>query len=61
MISFTNFLFYFFFIIPESLAQEIELERKTRSANAERDVKSPLAERQAAAYYKNSVLFGSAN
>ncbi|KAI8124779.1 Dachshund like protein 1 [Lucilia cuprina] len=45
----------------ESLAQEIELERKTRSANAERDVKSPLAERQAAAYYKNSVLFGSAN
>ncbi|XP_075152620.1 dachshund family transcription factor isoform X2 [Haematobia irritans] len=46
----------------ESLAQEIELERKTRSAGGERDVKSPLAERQAAAaYYKNSVLFGSAN
>ncbi|TMW44555.1 hypothetical protein DOY81_010365, partial [Sarcophaga bullata] len=46
----------------ESLAHEIEMERKTRSANADRDVKSPLAERQAAAaYYKNSVLFGSAN
>ncbi|EDV93966.1 GH23792 [Drosophila grimshawi] len=44
----------------ESLAQELEMERKTRAANAERDVKSPLSERPTA-YYKNSVLFGSAN
>lgn len=36
------------------------MERKTRAANAERDVKSPLSERPTA-YYKNSVLFGSAN
>ncbi|XP_049312825.1 uncharacterized protein LOC105233657 isoform X3 [Bactrocera dorsalis] len=44
----------------ESLAQEIELERKSRAANAERDVKSPLTERPPA-YYKNSMLFGGAN
>lgn len=44
----------------ESLAQEIELERKNRAGHTEREVKSPLNERPAA-YYKNSVLFGSAN
>ncbi|XP_017056558.1 uncharacterized protein LOC108098269 isoform X3 [Drosophila ficusphila] len=44
----------------ESLAQELEMERKSRAANAERDVKSPLSERPTA-YYKNSVLFSSAN
>ncbi|XP_037903147.1 dachshund homolog 1 isoform X6 [Hermetia illucens] len=43
----------------ESLAQEIEMERKTRQQSADRDVKSPLQERQQS-YYKNSVLFGSA-
>lgn len=57
-----NIAMSFLFFILESLAQEIELERKTRSAGGDREVKSPLAERQAAAaYYKNSVLFGSAN
>ncbi|XP_023287500.1 dachshund homolog 2 [Orussus abietinus] len=45
----------------ESLAQELELERKTRQHQAaERDqVKSPLQESRAG-YYKNSVLFTSA-
>nr|QMU24248.1 dachshund protein [Panorpa liui] len=42
----------------ESLAQELELERKARQQNSEREVKSPLQDR--AAYYKNSVLFTSA-
>ncbi|XP_077286657.1 dachshund family transcription factor isoform X2 [Arctopsyche grandis] len=42
----------------ESLAQEIELERKSRAQALERDVKSPLGER--AGYYKSSVLFSSA-
>ncbi|EDW11660.2 uncharacterized protein Dmoj_GI13824 [Drosophila mojavensis] len=45
---------------PPIAASELEMERKTRAANAERDVKSPLSERPTA-YYKNSVLFGSAN
>jgi len=49
-----------FYFLTESLAQELEMERKSRAANAERDVKSPLSERPTA-YYKNSVLFGSAN
>lgn len=43
---------------PESLAQEIELERKARQQTGERDVKSPLQDRPN--YYKNSVLFSSA-
>ncbi|XP_047513671.1 dachshund homolog 2 isoform X2 [Pieris napi] len=42
----------------ESLAQELEMERKSRQQALERDVKSPLSDR--AAYYKNSVLFSSA-
>ncbi|KAM3963693.1 LOW QUALITY PROTEIN: uncharacterized protein ACR2FA_002217, partial [Aphomia sociella] len=42
----------------ESLAQELEMERKSRQQAMERDVKSPLSER--AGYYKNSVLFSSA-
>ncbi|XP_073949580.1 dachshund family transcription factor isoform X3 [Choristoneura fumiferana] len=42
----------------ESLAQELEMERKSRQQAMERDVKSPLSER--ASYYKNSVLFSSA-
>ncbi|CAH0560140.1 unnamed protein product [Brassicogethes aeneus] len=41
----------------DSLAQELELERKSRQQHVERDVKSPLQER--GAYYKNSVLFTS--
>lgn len=56
--------FYFFFrnlqlfsFIPESLAQELEIERKSRQQQAERDVKSPLQDRPN--YYKNSVLFTS--
>ncbi|KAL5279439.1 DACH1 family protein [Megaselia abdita] len=42
----------------ETLAQEIEMERKVRQQTGDRDVKSPLQDRSA--YYKNSVLFGSA-
>ncbi|GBP58431.1 hypothetical protein EVAR_39121_1 [Eumeta japonica] len=42
----------------QSLAQELEMERKSRQQAMERDVKSPLSER--AGYYKNSVLFSSA-
>ncbi|KAI5636146.1 hypothetical protein NE865_11126 [Phthorimaea operculella] len=42
----------------ESLAQELEMERKSRQQAMERDVKSPLSDR--AGYYKNSVLFSSA-
>ncbi|XP_031341045.1 dachshund homolog 2-like [Photinus pyralis] len=41
----------------ESLAQELEMERKSRHQQVERDVKSPLQERSN--YYKNSVLFTS--
>ncbi|XP_065158653.1 dachshund homolog 2 isoform X2 [Atheta coriaria] len=41
----------------ESLAQELELERKSRQQQVDRDVKSPLQERSG--YYKNSVLFTS--
>lgn len=47
-----------FSIQTESLAQEIELERKARQQSGERDVKSPLQDRPN--YYKNSVLFSSA-
>jgi len=61
IISISKNIFPFtFYFITESLAQELEMERKSRAANAERDVKSPLSERPTA-YYKNSVLFGSAN
>ncbi|XP_066902651.1 dachshund homolog 2 isoform X3 [Halyomorpha halys] len=42
----------------ESLAQELELERKSRQQQAERD-KSPLQDARPG-YYKNSVLFSSA-
>ncbi|XP_014250291.1 dachshund homolog 2 isoform X2 [Cimex lectularius] len=42
----------------ETLAQELELERKSRQQQAERD-KSPLQESRPG-YYKNSVLFSSA-
>ncbi|XP_015834661.1 dachshund homolog 1 isoform X2 [Tribolium castaneum] len=41
----------------ESLAQELELERKSRQQQVERDVKSPLQDRSG--YYKNSMLFTS--
>lgn len=63
-------LFFFFFLSSsqlfeyakmtkiESLAHEIEMERKSRQQTGERDVKSPLQERQN--YYKNSVMFSSA-
>lgn len=43
--------------VTESLAQELELERKTRQQQVERDVKSPLQDRSG--YYKSSVLFTS--
>ncbi|XP_062705087.1 dachshund homolog 2 isoform X3 [Aedes albopictus] len=42
----------------ESLAQELELERKVRQQAAEGDVKGPLQDRSN--YYKNSVLYSSA-
>ncbi|XP_044733486.1 uncharacterized protein LOC123296090 [Chrysoperla carnea] len=45
-------------LISESLAQELELERKSRQQQVDSDVKSPLQDR--ANYYKNSVLFTSA-
>lgn len=54
-------LFVHFFCVvfnAESLAQEIEMERKARQQTGERDVKSPLQERPN--YYKNSVLFSGA-
>lgn len=41
----------------ESIAQEMELERKNRQAS-ENDVKGPLQERSN--YYKNSMLYTSA-
>ena len=40
----------------ESLAQEMELERKNRQAS-EHDVKGPLQERSN--YYKNSTLYAT--
>ncbi|XP_058826384.1 dachshund homolog 2 isoform X3 [Topomyia yanbarensis] len=42
----------------ESLAQELELERKVRQQAAEGEVKGPLQDRSN--YYKNSVLYTSA-
>ncbi|KAF6208239.1 hypothetical protein GE061_016691 [Apolygus lucorum] len=42
----------------ETLAQELEIERKARQQNTERD-KSPLQDNRPG-YYKNSVLFSSA-
>ncbi|XP_058059666.1 dachshund homolog 2 [Anopheles bellator] len=42
----------------ESLAQELELERKARQQAVEGDVKGPLQDRSN--YYKNSVLYTSA-
>ncbi|KAL3267578.1 hypothetical protein HHI36_011696 [Cryptolaemus montrouzieri] len=41
----------------DSLAQELEIERKNRQQHMEREDKSPLQDRSA--YYKNSVLFTS--
>ncbi|XP_074032310.1 dachshund family transcription factor isoform X3 [Leptinotarsa decemlineata] len=41
----------------DSLAQELEMERKSRQQQTEREVKSPLQDRSA--YYKNSVMFTS--
>ncbi|XP_060530636.1 dachshund homolog 2 isoform X2 [Cylas formicarius] len=41
----------------ESLAQELEMERKSRQQHAEREVKSPLQDRTG--YYKNPVMFTS--
>lgn len=58
LISDDQFFVFFFSRIAESLAHEIEMERKTRQQTGERDVKSPLQERPN--YYKNSVLFSSA-
>lgn len=53
-----NKIHFFFSSQTETLAQEIEMERKVRQQTGDRDVKSPLQDRSA--YYKNSVLFGSA-
>uniref|UniRef100_A0A6P7GEV1 Uncharacterized protein LOC114337299 n=1 Tax=Diabrotica virgifera virgifera TaxID=50390 RepID=A0A6P7GEV1_DIAVI len=41
----------------DSLAQELEMERKSRQQQVEREVKSPLQDRSG--YYKNSVMFTS--
>lgn len=49
--------FCFFLSPAESIAQEMELERKNRQAS-ENDVKGPLQERSN--YYKNSMLYTSA-
>lgn len=56
-IKYCTFLFDSY-LSTESLAQELEMERKSRQQAMERDVKSPLSDR--ASYYKNSVLFSSA-
>lgn len=58
MDSEANQYIYYFSLFTETLAQELEMERKSRQQALERDVKSPLSER--AGYYKNSVLFSSA-
>ncbi|XP_076273608.1 dachshund family transcription factor isoform X2 [Rhynchophorus ferrugineus] len=42
----------------DSLAQELEMERKSRQQHSDGGVKSPLQDRSG--YYKNSVLFSSA-
>lgn len=60
LINFRNVEVFFsriFILFAETLAQELELERKSRQQQVERDVKSPLQDRSA--YYKNSVLFTS--
>ncbi|XP_056638967.1 dachshund homolog 2 [Diorhabda sublineata] len=41
----------------DSLAQELEMERKSRQQHMEREVKSPLQDRSG--YYKSSVMFTS--
>ncbi|CAG9822528.1 unnamed protein product [Phaedon cochleariae] len=41
----------------ESLAQELEMERKSRRQQVEGEIKSPLQDRSV--YYKNSVMFTS--
>ncbi|CAH2001655.1 unnamed protein product [Acanthoscelides obtectus] len=41
----------------DTLAQELESERKSRQQQAEREVKSPLQDRSG--YYKSSVMFTS--
>lgn len=53
----TIFLLSLCFSPTESIAQEMELERKNRQAS-ENDVKGPLQERSN--YYKNSMLYTSA-
>lgn len=52
----SNFHFISFSFKLESLAQEMELERKNRQAS-EHDVKGPLQERSN--YYKNSTLYAT--
>lgn len=49
---------FVYFVFTESLAQELELERKARQQAAEGEVKGPLQDRSN--YYKNSVLYTSA-
>lgn len=52
-----EFLFFHFFsVFTESLAQEMELERKNRQAS-ENDVKGSLQERSN--YYKNPTLYAT--
>lgn len=48
----------FFFLFTESLAQELEMERKARQQSVEQDIKTTVQDRPN--YYKNSVLFSSA-
>lgn len=50
------FIHFFLIFITESLAQEMELERKNRQAS-ENDVKGSLQERSN--YYKNSTLYAT--
>lgn len=55
-INFINVNFVFFF--SESLAQELEMERKARQQSVDQDIKTTVQDRPN--YYKNSVLFSSA-
>lgn len=48
----------YFFLLTESLAQELEMERKARQQSVEQDIKTTVQDRPN--YYKNSVLFSSA-
>lgn len=47
-------------MLNETLAQELEMERKSRQQQQETDVKPSLQEAASTGYYKNSVLFTSA-